>query len=161
MVALFHTVHGALCLVAAGWMIWRAIRGYGLVGPAGVEVLAAGMSALVGWILLAMGIVLWLIGRGLKGQSQVARAAATVPAVLGLFSVPVGTMINGAMLWVLYGEHGKIAFSQRYRDAKAATPHIRARTPMLARLVAAAYVFVTGGVLVGMWMLLASMAASV
>lgn len=48
--------------------------------------------------------------------------------MIGLSSIPVGTLINGYILFLIFGKKGKLVFSERYQEIIAATPHIKHRT---------------------------------
>ena len=59
---------------------------------------------------------------------------------LGLLGFPIGTAINGYILYLVFGKKGKIVFSDEYKEAILATPHIKYRT--------SAFVWVLVGILV-------------
>lgn len=58
-------------------------------------------------------------------------------ACIGLLGIPVGTLINAYILWLLFSKKGKRVFSVDYQRIIAETPHIKFRTPIFAWVVLA------------------------
>jgi hypothetical protein len=75
------------------------------------------------------------IARGLDGLKPWARNVATIFSVIGLLSFPLGTLLNGYILYLFYSEKGQKVFSEEYRRAVAATPHIKYETPLLVKVL--------------------------
>lgn len=76
----------------------------------------------------------WLyywIGSGLRKLKKNVSIVAGIFALLGLLSFPVGTIINGYVLYLLFSEKGKTVFSEEYQQIVDATPHIKYRTPVI------------------------------
>jgi hypothetical protein len=99
----------------------------GAANPAGGQVRIAAASASIS---LGLAAVLFVVGFGLRRLNPSARIAAAVLSGIGLLGFPVGTLINGYILWLLLSRKGKRVFSDEYRRIRAETPHIRYRTPV-------------------------------
>jgi hypothetical protein len=74
---------------------------------------------------------------------------------VGLLGFPIGTLINGYILYLLLSKKGRKVFSDEYRQIVSLTPHIKYRTSivvcillgLIVLMVAAAILFtVFGGV---------------
>ncbi len=79
------------------------------------------------------GLVAWLfyyLGRGLRRLNPRVRTGATILAVLGLLLIPIGTLINGYVLYLLHSQKGKRVMTPEYQAIVAQTPHIKYRTPV-------------------------------
>jgi hypothetical protein len=57
-----------------------------------------------------------------------ARTPAIVMSGLGLLAFPLGTLINGYILWLLLSRKGSFILSPAYGPIVEATPHIKYRT---------------------------------
>ena len=84
-------------------------------------------SALVGAVLVVLGLCQGWVGGKLRKLDPVAKGPATLLACLGLLAIPLGTIINAYFLYLLHSAKGKVVFSPEYRSVIAATPHIRYR----------------------------------
>ncbi len=68
----------------------------------------------------------------LRALKPTARIPAGVLAAIGLLEFPVGTLINGYFLYLLFSKKGAMVFSEEYRQIVVDTPEIRASTPLSA-----------------------------
>jgi hypothetical protein len=50
---------------------------------------------------------------------------------IGLLGFPVGTLIAGYLLYLLWSEKGNVVFSPRYQRVMQATPHIKYKTSII------------------------------
>jgi hypothetical protein len=48
-----------------------------------------------------------------------------------LLAFPLGTLINGYILWLVFSTKGKTILSNDYAAIVAATPHVRYRIPIV------------------------------
>lgn len=85
-----------------------------------------------GIFMLGLGIALLTVGLGLRRLRLWVRIPAMALATLGLFSFPIGTLINGYILYLIMSEKGRMVFSEEYQRIIEATPEIRYRTPLIA-----------------------------
>jgi GYF domain 2 len=133
------------------------LLGGGILGLTGSGVLVSGLIVQVGgqskgmdlaagaffglFLLAWSGVQIWL-GLGLRRLRRNVRIGVTLFSVLGLLGFPLGTLINGYILYLLHSGKGKVVFSEPYRQVIAATPQIRYRTSPIAWLALAALVLV-------------------
>jgi hypothetical protein len=85
------------------------------------------------WILMVMlagvGTAQLISGWGLRKLRPWAKIPAAVLAGLSLLSIPVGTLIGGYTLYLLFSAKGRMVLSPGYAEIVAQTPHLRYRTP--------------------------------
>ncbi len=79
-------------------------------------------------------IYLWL-GRGFRTLNSKIKIPATIVAILGLISIPIGTLIGGYILYLIYSSKGRMVLSEEYSKVMAATPHIKTRTSVIVWIV--------------------------
>ena len=118
-----------------------SIKAVGLLyylGGIGVTLAAAG--GLIGARDASMGLTLLLIGLGVGqffagwGVRALRRWGAIVGCILsaiGLIGFPIGTVINGYILYLFLSKKGRTIFAPEYQDVIAATPHVKYRTSIL------------------------------
>ncbi len=105
-----------------------------------ITVIFLGLSALYFWMGSAM--------RALKAK---VRHVAGVFAVIGLLGFPLGTLINGYILYLLYSKKGQMVFSEEYQEIRQATPHIKYKTSMIVwLLLILVIVFIAAAILLPM-----------
>ncbi len=88
---------------------------------------------LVGMVLLTtvFGILQIAGGIGLRRLKPWARIAGTIVSVIGLLGFPIGTIISGYILYLLWGKKSRTLFTPEYQDVIAATPHIKYKTSII------------------------------
>ncbi len=109
---------------------------------------SVGVRLMIAVFALGLGGLYFWIGRGLRGLKSRARIPAVILAVIGLLGFPVGTLINGYILYLLLSAKGTMVFSDEYKQIIADTPDIKYRTSiivwiflgLLVALVAAAFI---------------------
>jgi hypothetical protein len=77
---------------------------------------------------------LWL-GYGFRKLDRRARIPAGIFSALGLLSFPIGTIINGYILYLIFSAKGSMVFSPEYKELIRQTPHIRYRTSIIVRIL--------------------------
>lgn len=106
----------------------------------------------VGWALaavfLALGVVYFIIGRWLRALDAKARTSATVLACIGLLAVPIGTLINGYILYLIHSQKGKMVFSEYYRAVIETTPAMKYKTPLLVWIFVGLLLFIVAAVVI-------------
>ncbi len=85
----------------------------------------------LGTVLLMVGIGLGFIGVGVRRLQGWTRIPVTLFSVLGLFLVPLGTIINGYILYLIYSSRGTVVFSDEYKEVIRQTPDIKYRTSVI------------------------------
>jgi hypothetical protein len=84
-------------------------------------------AGIAGVILLVVGALSCFVARGLRQFRPWARTTSIVLAVIGLVRVPVGTLVNAYILYLLLSQKGRRIFQSDYADIVAATPDIKYR----------------------------------
>jgi hypothetical protein len=90
-----------------------------------------GAQAAIMLLLLALGIGHLFAGWGVRALRSWGRAVGSVLSAIGLLGFPVGTLINGYILYLFLSKKGGTIFSAEYQDVIAATPHIKYRTSIV------------------------------
>jgi hypothetical protein len=102
---------------------------FGVGSLAGVA--SGGEAAGLGAFMLAFGVAGFFVGWGVRGLRRWGQVVGCVMAVFGLLGFPVGTLINGYILYLFLSKKGRTIFSPEYQDVIAATPHVKYRTSIL------------------------------
>ncbi len=89
----------------------------------------------IGTITLALGVAMGVVGYGLRTLKPWVRIPAIILAALGLLGFPVGTLINGYVLYLLLCAKGRYIFAPEYEEIRRATPHVRYRTSIVVWIV--------------------------
>src|SRR5690606_39569288 len=71
----------------------------------------------------------------LRALKPWARIAGIVMAILGLFGFPIGTLINGYILYLLLSQKGRRIFQPDYAHIVAATPEVKCRTSIVVWII--------------------------
>jgi hypothetical protein len=79
-------------------------------------------------LLLALGIFQFIAGAAVRKFKPWSRIAVGILSGVGLIKFPVGTLINGYILFLVFGKKGRMVFSAPYQDIIAATPHVKYKT---------------------------------
>lgn len=77
-----------------------------------------------------MGWISYYLGRGLRRLDEKVLIGTTIMAVIGLLGIPIGTLINIYVLYLLHSQKGKRVMTPEYQAVIAHTPHIKYRTPV-------------------------------
>jgi predicted nucleic acid-binding Zn ribbon protein len=132
-----HIGHEA-SIRAFGLLFYLAGVMFGL-GGIGQLILATELLELplfaMGAGIILLGITYFWIGNGLRQLRSKVRHIAGVFAAIGLLGFPIGTIINGYLLYLLYSKKGKMVFSEEYQEIRAATPDIKSRTSIIIWLL--------------------------
>jgi hypothetical protein len=92
-----------------------------------MEALLIGLSV----VYLGIGVLMLFVARGVRTLQSWARTTTIVLAAIGLLGFPVGTLINGYILYLMLAAKGKRIFEDDYKDIVEATPHIKYRTSVI------------------------------
>jgi hypothetical protein len=76
-------------------------------------------------------------GFGLRKFKPWARIVATIVAVIGLIGFPIGTIISGYILYLMWNKKGRTIFTADYQDIIAATPHVKYKTSIVVWVILA------------------------
>jgi hypothetical protein len=94
--------------------------------PVTVQLFSFGMLGLV--VLFA--VVQGWVGHGLRTLNGSVRLWAVALSALGLINFPIGTVISIYFIYVLVSAKGQFVMTPEYAAIRAATPHIRYKTPI-------------------------------
>ncbi|MEO2007389.1 MAG: hypothetical protein ABGX22_01755 [Pirellulaceae bacterium] len=90
---------------------------------------SVGIVELGSWLFLAaVGALQLAVGIGLRGLKAWSRIPTIIFSALGLCAVPVGTLINGYILYLVASEKGATVMTEQYRQIVEQTPHIIYKT---------------------------------
>jgi hypothetical protein len=84
-----------------------------------------------GIVAVVLALALISTGVGLRQLRPWSRILSGILAGIGLLGFPLGTLINGFILYLLFSEKGSMVFSEPYHRVIAATPHVKYRTPIV------------------------------
>jgi hypothetical protein len=90
---------------------------------------AAGVGMTVG--LLAVGVGQFFAGYGVRALRPWGRIVGCILSAIGLIGFPIGTLINGYILYLFLSKKGRTIFAPEYQDVIAATPHVKYKTSIL------------------------------
>ena len=68
---------------------------------------------------------------GLRRLRAWARIPSGILSAIGLIGFPIGTLINGYILYLLFSPKGAMVFSDEYHEVMAQTPHIKYKTSIV------------------------------
>jgi hypothetical protein len=86
---------------------------------------------LVPVLLILLSAAYFQMGRWFRALNPKAKMPATILAVIGLLGIPLGTLINGYILYLIHSQKGKMVFSDEYKTIIAETPDIKYKTSLL------------------------------
>lgn len=95
--------------------------------PGGAVLLGLGLALL--FLLLGGGVL--YVGYGVRRFQKGVVVPACILAAIGMLNVPIGTLLNGYMLYLLLCAKGKVVFSERYAEVRELTPDIKPRTSVV------------------------------
>ncbi len=119
---------GFLYLIGAVFMI---VIGLGNLAGASMPAPSSRRGLFLGSVLLAFAALQIAMGLGLRRLKPWTRTAAGVFSALGLLAIPLGTIINAYILYLLFSQKGKVVFSEAYQQVIAQTPQVRYRTSLV------------------------------
>jgi hypothetical protein len=96
-------------------------------------------------IILAIAALQFWLGTGLRRLNRVARGVSAVFAGIGLLGFPLGTIINGYILYLLVSRKGNMVFSPEYKEVIAQTPHVKYKTSIIVWIILGIFVLVIVG----------------
>jgi len=88
-------------------------------------------ALLISVVLIAFGAVEIAAGIGIRKFAAWAKFVVAVISALGLLAFPVGTIINGYILYLLFSKKGAFIFSPEYQHIIATTPDVKYKTSIL------------------------------
>lgn len=120
----------------------------------GISLLTGGQEefAQIGPILAGVGAFCMLLG-GLQIYSAISlrklgapgRIIATIFSGIGLLGFPIGTLISGYILYLLWSAKGNFVFAPEYKNVIAQTPHIKYKTSIVVWILLGLLVLLFAG----------------
>jgi hypothetical protein len=92
-------------------------------------------APVIGVVFIGLAALQIWVGIGLRNLKPWARIASGVLAGIGLLGFPIGTLINGYILYLLFSKKGAMLFSPDYQRVIAETPHIKYKTSIIVWIV--------------------------
>lgn len=130
--------------------IFILFMGIAVVLPVFVEggdSLPIGIGIALLFVLLGVGSI--YVGYGIRQLRKGVVVPACILSAIGMLNIPVGTLLNGYMLYLLLSAKGKVVFSERYAEVRGLTPEIRPRTSIVVWVVLGLLVLVILGAVIG------------
>ena len=97
--------------------------------------------------ILAAAVLHGVVGAALWQLKPWARLTAAAMAGVGLLAVPCGTVFGPFVMYLLLCSKGRMVFSETYRDAITATPHVKYRTEVFTLVIVGILVLIVGSML--------------
>ena len=135
--ALLYMVGGLISLLLGAFLFYLVVSYNGADGreiPAQVDE-ALVQTRLIPILLVVLGLAQLVIGWWLRILHPSSKWPATALSAIGLMGFPMGTLINGAILYLIHCKKGQVVLSEEYQEIRAVTPHIRYRTPVVLRIL--------------------------
>jgi hypothetical protein len=85
----------------------------------------------IGIFLLLLAAAQMWTGFRVRKLEKGSRVMVGVFSGLGLLGFPIGTLISAYILHLVFGKKGKVVFSDEYKEAILATPHIKHKTSVV------------------------------
>jgi hypothetical protein len=115
-----------------------------LLGCLGVIFTPGGDGFFVGLFAALFGVAQLWLGIGLRRLKPWARIGSGILSGLGLLAIPIGTIINAYILYLLFSKKGATVFSEDYQRVVAATPEIKYRTSIVIWIAVALLLVLIG-----------------
>lgn len=75
------------------------------------------------YVVLSVGAL--FLGYGFRRLKPWVRIPGGILSGIGLLGIPLGTLINGWILYLMFGKKGQVVLSPDYQNIIAATPHVK------------------------------------
>ncbi len=119
---------GVLYFISAGIFL--------ILVPTGLVMLAENQAAGIGMVAMSAicaALSIWM-GIAVRRLNARVRFAVGITSAIGLFNLPIGTLINGYILYLVFGAKGKVVFSEEYARVREQTPEMKYQTPTFVKI---------------------------
>lgn len=117
---------GALYYLGAAMLMLGAITNLGSPGASwGIRSSSSNMQLLTGVFVLGLSLFIAWVAFALRRLRGWARIPTIIISCLGLLNFPIGTLINGYVLFNVISRKAVMVFSEDYKRIIAETPHIK------------------------------------
>lgn len=99
-------------------------------------------------VLFLLGVAQVWTGLGLRRLQKWARVPTGIMSGIGLLGIPIGTIINGYILYLVFSQKGKTVLSDEYLAVIAQTPHIKYRTSIVVWIVLGLFLLFIAAVII-------------
>ena len=140
-VGMLYILGGVVGFFVGGMSLYEAL--------AGISMVAMGTDGAI-LVIFLMTAVSIAAGIGLRKLHVFGRIVGTIASIFGLFAIGIGTVFSMYILYLLNSAKGRMVFSVEYKQAIAATPHLKCKTSKAAWI--ALILAVLGGMAV--WLLI-------
>jgi hypothetical protein len=134
-VGTFFRFMGAIQLFFAAIILLAGALASFAGGGLGAHLTQIVVIAIEGAVFVAIGGVTFWAGNLLRELDRKAFVPAVVVAAFGLLGIPIGTLINGFILYLLLSEKGRFVLSDTYRTIVAATPQYQWKTALWVKII--------------------------
>jgi len=86
------------------------------------------LTAMIGIFFAAMAAAQFIGARSIRKLQPAGRVIGIILSAIGLLGFPLGTLINGYILYLLLCKKGQMIFSPAYPEIVAATPDVKYKT---------------------------------
>jgi hypothetical protein len=125
-----HISHEA-SIKAVGFLYYLAGVGLTLIALSTLAGGRSGIGAGMGVLVLVLGVGQFFAGYGVRALRGWGRIVGIILSAIGLLGFPIGTLINGYILYLFLSKKGRTIFAPEYQDVIAATPHVKYRTSII------------------------------
>ncbi len=133
---------GILYYLGGAVLVLASIAGFGAFEKTeGIEDLAGQATVAV---FFALAIAQFIVGSAVRKLKPWSRIGIGILSGIGLLGFPLGTLINGYILFLTFGKKGRMVFSEPYKEIIAATPHVKYKTPKAVWIILAVVVAIIG-----------------
>ena len=80
---------------------------------------------IIALVYAVLGVVSLVLGYGFRRLKPWVTVPASILSGLGLLAIPVGTLINGRILYLIHCKKGRVVLGHGYSEVIAATPHVK------------------------------------
>lgn len=118
-----------------------------IIGGAGAFFNGEADGITAGLMSLTFAAFFIIVAISIRKLQQWARIASIVISCIGLLGFPIGTVINGYILYLLLSKKGGRIFSPSHQEVIANTPHIKYGTSKTAWIVLVVFLLLLGGLI--------------
>jgi hypothetical protein len=87
--------------------------------------------------IVGLGVFQFWVGKEIRALKSWVRVPVGVLSGIGLVAFPLGTVINGYILYLVFCKKGSTVFSPEYQQVIAATPYIKYKTHIIVWILLA------------------------
>jgi hypothetical protein len=147
-----HINHEA-SIKAVGTLYYLSMLGLAVVGltmlfSTGAFAAVRMGDAVPAAVLVVMAAVFLVVGRGLRKLQPWVRIPTVLLSILGLLGFPIGTLINGYIIWLILSKKGRLVLSPEYAAIVEATPQVKYRTSIVVWILLGLVVLLVAVVIV-------------